>query len=994
MVKQIKNRIAAFEEMAATSKSTSKILKIEPTTPGFSAVPQMKSSVRAKETSGVVDSGWKPRKNKSILEGEPLQGEMQSAMSRTYEKFKMRRSYKATDGADTELEMEQNGGYGDGPVRMIKVKSKEKSWDGDFREDREDDDRDEQSISPLSFLEYNGDYRHENSGKIEPKFTPIGEGNNAENRHREPFNNIESNVDLSPFHMKEAGNSQVATPGFQAEPRDASYLIYQSIESSFVRPRARDQPVYKGKVEHPSLENTQPEESTNDDVEGVDALDNVLMNYVRGPALDDTDKITANENEEDSPPPPPPPPPRNESANNDYSAPPPPPPRNEITNNDFNTQPPPPPPPPPPLLNEGVNDVPNTGENHSDENENDGQIRDEQVPAIDENIDYAADNSHEDEDVSGKDLEIVDTSEMILNDLSESLNNMASSSSGHIDRGHIDQTPVVKQAQIITSDMIHESISREKLKNKNNISPIEDIAHLQPINDECSDNSSNSDHGHNENPEHEEETTSDDASERESTISDGSSSSDTSLIGAAIEDEDAASAEPYAGFEEGDTPELPDTPQFNEDENQIEFGEEIYYGEAVTLPRDSMHAIYHSNIEENENDDRSGEISPDLSAFEKGYQRELDAINIAQNAMDQESGNRDPTSSLPDAYDDNVGTGEREAQYQVFPTSLESSRNDDAESLGVSVLTDDTYGYEMKYRPMKATEEGEVCSTDMSREEASSIENEDKRSQPQRHGFDNGTVLSSKSNKSTAIYRSAQPLALNPNMKKTRNTMTSMMSTGQSIDDESEWNGKAREDSNPSDTNRKTQVNSVSGSVTSRSTKGSSQCSKKSLNTVEMAGTRDDRRSRKKRSVSSKLRRSLSPFRKSTDKGSSTNTSEHRPQLIHQLSAASSGENTATTDNRKISKKKSFTSRLKSASPFRRRNSKNKIPHHARASPTSERRSLISSEDLSVTSSRIGASPRPGEDKRSSGIMREALGADDESESGMSMSLVNVGHEI
>merc|ERR1740124_2035735 len=130
--------------------------------------------------------------------------------------------------------------------------------------------------------------------------------------------------------------------------------------------------------------------------------------------------------------------------------------------------------------------------------------------------------------------------------------------------------------------------------------------------------------------------TSDDASERESTISDGSSSSDTSLIGAAIEDEDAASAEPYAGFEEGDTPELPDTRAIEEDENQIEFGEEIYYGEAVTLPRGSMHAIYHSNIEENENDDRSGEISPDLSAFEKGYQRELDAINIAQNAMDQE----------------------------------------------------------------------------------------------------------------------------------------------------------------------------------------------------------------------------------------------------------------------------------------------------------------------------------------------------------------------
>ena len=99
------------------------------------------------------------------------------------------------------------------------------------------------------------------------------------------------------------------------------------------------------------------------------------------------------------------------------------------------------------------------------------------------------------------------------------------------------------------------------------------------------------------------------------------------------------------------------------------------------------------------------------------------------------------------------------------------------------------------------------------------------------------------------------------------------------------------------------------------------------------------------------------------------------------LKIANSTENTAKIDNRKGSKsKKSFASRLRSASPFHRRHSsKNKIPHHA-----------TSIDDSSFSSSRIGANPRSGENE----IIRETMGTDYDTTNEMSVLVDIAGHEI
>lgn len=132
---------------------------------------------------------------------------------------------------------DDHGDYENGPVSIINVQSKERKRGGN---DRDNDDnnayRDEQSISPLSFLEYHGDYRHEKAGKIDTKFAPINEGTNPENVQISSSDNIEESIDFSPFHNH---NAQIATPAYHAEPRDA-FILSQSIESSSPRPNVTD----------------------------------------------------------------------------------------------------------------------------------------------------------------------------------------------------------------------------------------------------------------------------------------------------------------------------------------------------------------------------------------------------------------------------------------------------------------------------------------------------------------------------------------------------------------------------------------------------------------------------------------------------------------------------------------------------------------------------------------------------------------------------------
>jgi len=863
MVNKINNRIAAFEEMAATSKSTSKILRIEPTSPGFSAMTPMKSNVRGKETSGVLDSNWKPRRHNLSSEDEALEGEMQSAMSRTYEKFKMRRSYKATDGVDTESERKKNehrdedgGGYDTGPVKIVTVQSKERSRDGNDQDERDADYTEEGAISPLSFLEYHGDYRHENPVNIEPKFTPINEDTNAENEE----------FDLSPFHIKDRhgpkisssafqADPRISTSAFQTEPRDAAFLISQSIDSSFMQPKTKNQSIHRVKEENPDLDNPEPKASNSNSPEVDDTIDNVLMTYVRAPSKGGTDKLPTNENIDD------------------------------------NTAP------------------------------------------------------------QKEDLNNVNLEDMIDDVLS-----------------HSDQIERVEQVHIISKSHIppNESNNHEQRMDQGH-KENENISHVVHAEDDYIETSYNS---NNENKKQVEEVSVDDIKndiiELKAVVS--SDSSDGSLVGAGIEDEDAEETPQFQKNPQfQDTPPFQDTPQFYEEDIGHEAGEEVYYGEAVTLPVNSMHEIYHSTIESDINDNINDEESQDdASAFEKGYHREIDAINKAQSAMEEQSHEDDIISPLPEGYDSHGGTGGRGIQFQTFPL-LESPRNDDAESLGVSVLTDDTYGYEVQIKPKEAPEEFGLFSTNELRGEGfSSIDNDyEIRNQTQSHVLDQGTVLSSKTNKSTPIYRAASPLALNPNIKKSRNARSSltMVSGGQSTNNSAGLTGLTKAGLNVSAIRK--------GPASSKGAAQDDIRRQSGLNTVDMTtiDNRESRSFRKKRSITSKLRRSLSPFRRNSDKGSVADQSENGSQVSRQFSLTSN-DNTATIDNRKNSKKKSISSRFRNASPFRRRSSKNKIPHHTE--------SYAYADESSVTSSRIGASPRRGRKGTSpSDIMREHMGVDD-----------------
>ena len=282
----------------------------------------------------------------------------------------------------------------------------------------------------------------------------------------------------------------------------------------------------------------------------------------------------------------------------------------------------------------------------------------------------------------------------------------------------------------------------------------------------------------------------------------------------------------------------------------------------------NMHEVYHSTLEDNMVEEISGDESRDVSAFEKGYEREIGAINLAESTFGENLQDEDDfISPLPDEdYDKNAGPGGRGAQYQMFPTSLDSPRIDDGESLGVSVLTEDTYGYEVRMKSKKFNEEREVypevTSQEMSRDEGSSVENYSAHNQSQNYGLDHESMMSSKSGKSTSIYKSATPLVLNENISKSQNKM--LVNGRMNNDDAGHYGERKKSNHVPVQDNNR--------------------------------GRPSGPKLRRKRSVTSKLR-SLPPFRRNIDKASTADTSQYGSQASVQMSLTSS-DNTAMVDNR------------------------------------------------------------------------------------------------
>ena len=97
MVSSIKNRIAAFEHLASTSKSQSKILEIVPPSPGFSVVRPKGQNVRAKETCRVVPELTSKRVNAAKYKMNDT-GRSKEDDIHTYHQFRRKKIQIAGDG--------------------------------------------------------------------------------------------------------------------------------------------------------------------------------------------------------------------------------------------------------------------------------------------------------------------------------------------------------------------------------------------------------------------------------------------------------------------------------------------------------------------------------------------------------------------------------------------------------------------------------------------------------------------------------------------------------------------------------------------------------------------------------------------------------------------------------------------------------------------------------------------------------------------------------
>ncbi len=223
MVGSIKNRIAAFEDLAVQSKSSSQIMAIVPPSPGFSATKRLGQSYRPKETSGfvqpVISKSKAPMQNTTAVMQNTTAVEKRQMMVKSsrdqqfaadldvYQTYKAEKKAK-NDAAETEEDREGNGNdqveeestlsEADplSPVKTIQVS------DDSSRENVED--RDELSISPLSFQGYQVESKHvavPSVQQVEPIEEEVVESETAEEiTLDEVIGKIDDTAQVSPTH--------------------------------------------------------------------------------------------------------------------------------------------------------------------------------------------------------------------------------------------------------------------------------------------------------------------------------------------------------------------------------------------------------------------------------------------------------------------------------------------------------------------------------------------------------------------------------------------------------------------------------------------------------------------------------------------------------------------------------------------------------------------------------------------------------------------------
>ena len=181
MVGSIKNRIAAFENMAVQSKSSGKIMDIVPPSPGFSGTKKLgQIHSKGKEILGCVPLVTKPNGTKSLVDGrnsDPDPDDKRQLGGRDhrdqqfnedldiYKSFKMDKNKKFEEfSSEVHSEKENNSSSSDvdsdffGPVSEVNVSSES--------ERDSDEERNQQTISPLSFQGSKIDSTRESSAAL------------------------------------------------------------------------------------------------------------------------------------------------------------------------------------------------------------------------------------------------------------------------------------------------------------------------------------------------------------------------------------------------------------------------------------------------------------------------------------------------------------------------------------------------------------------------------------------------------------------------------------------------------------------------------------------------------------------------------------------------------------------------------------------------------------------------------------------------------------
>lgn len=205
MVNDIKNRIAAFEQLAATSKQSGKILEIVP-----GLAPRVSPPKNYKETSRVVHWAGPTRKKTPVTAADQKKISQPIAVDKSYKEFSERIKQKNTA---IPINSEADNDSYDQPIQVVKVDSKEDAI--------AEDTRDDLSISPLSFLENNTRQGININLAANDSFHPLTVNREREVQHQ-------GDIEYSPFQIYKKNQDKIQ--GKDVENTDYSLFRFGTIK--------------------------------------------------------------------------------------------------------------------------------------------------------------------------------------------------------------------------------------------------------------------------------------------------------------------------------------------------------------------------------------------------------------------------------------------------------------------------------------------------------------------------------------------------------------------------------------------------------------------------------------------------------------------------------------------------------------------------------------------------------------------------------------------